>query len=99
MVSSRREDHESDRAAPDSELYFPRQHVDDLESTSEAALAREADSRDYYAALTPIGSTSMRMVGLISTCTRDLLSVIDLAVGDTSVGSTPSKARDRHLGL
>src|SRR6266481_8094406 len=78
------------RAAPDSELHGLHQHVDDSETTGAAALAREADTpRLRWAdpadlgtreSVWPIRSRHEYAIGV---------AVIEMAPGDTTVGSTP----------
>src|SRR6202035_523308 len=79
------------RAAPDSELHGLHQHVDDSETTGAAALAREADTprlrcADHADLGTrdsgwPIRSRREYAIGV---------AVIEMAPGDTTVGSTPT---------
>src|SRR5580693_4911532 len=81
------------RAAPDSELHGLHQHVDDSETTGAAALAREADTPRLRCAdpadlgtresVWPIRSRHEYAIGV---------AVIEMAPGDTTVGSTPSSA-------
>src|ERR1700736_3604714 len=78
------------RAAPDSELHGLHQHVDDSETTGAAALAREADTPRLRCAdpadlgtresVWPIRSRHEYAIGV---------AVIEMAPGDTTVGSTP----------
>src|SRR5271166_4285896 len=80
------------RAAPDSELHGLHQHVDDSETTGAAALAREADTPRLRCAdpadlgtresVWPIRSRHEYAIGV---------AVIEMAPGDTTVGSTPCK--------
>src|SRR5580693_1724798 len=79
------------RAAPDSELHGLHQYVDDSETTGAAALAREADTPRLRCAdpadlgtresVWPIRSRHEYAIGV---------AVIEMAPGDTTVGSTPS---------
>src|SRR5216684_5742550 len=79
------------RAAPDSELHGLHQHVDDSETTGAAALAREADTPRLRGAdpadlgtresVWPIRSRHEYAIGV---------AVIEMAPGDTTVGSTPT---------
>src|SRR5271165_2089698 len=79
------------RAAPDSELHGLHQHVDDSETTGAAALAREADTPRLRCAdpadlgtresVWPIRSRHEYAIGV---------AVIEMAPGDTTVGSTPA---------
>src|SRR5208337_2202328 len=81
------------RAAPDSELHGLHQHVDDSETTGAAALAREADTPRLRCAdpadlgtresVWPIRSRHEYAIGV---------AVIEMAPGDTTVGSTPCRA-------
>src|ERR1700724_2355064 len=81
------------RAAPDSELHGLHQHVDDSETTGAAALAREADTPRLRCAdpadlgtresVWPIRSRHEYAIGV---------AVIEMAPGDTTVGSTPSSS-------
>src|SRR5271165_5392304 len=72
------------RAAPDSELHGLHQHVDDSETTGAAALAREADPADLGTreSVWPIRSRHEYAIGV---------AVIEMAPGDTTVGSTPAR--------
>src|SRR5260370_39149069 len=77
------------RAAPDPELHGLHQHVDDSETTGAAALAREADPPRLRCAdpadlgtresVWPIRSRHEYAIGI---------AVIEMAPGDTTVGST-----------
>src|SRR5271167_2330937 len=88
------------RAAPDSELHGLHQHVDDSETTGAAALAREADTPRLRCAdpadlgtresVWPIRSRHECAIGV---------AVIEMAPGDTTVGSTPTRATNRGCYL
>jgi hypothetical protein len=85
------------RAAPDSELHGLHQHVDDSETTGAAALAREADTPRLRCAdpadlgtresVWPIRSRHEYAIGV---------AVIEMAPGDTTVGSTPNSFSPGH---
>src|SRR6266436_8108043 len=87
------------RAAPDSELHGLHQHVDDSETTGAAALAREADTpRLRWAdpadlgtreSVWPIRSRHEYAIGV---------AVIEMAPGDTTVGSTPGPGAHDDIG-
>src|SRR5271169_870554 len=84
------------RAAPDSELHGLHQHVDDSETPGSAALAREADTPRLRCAdpadlgtresVWPIRSRHEYAIGV---------AVIEMAPGDTTVGSTPTRRKKR----
>src|SRR6202795_3769522 len=85
------------RAAPDSELHGLHQHVDDSETTGAAALAREADTPRLRCAdpadlgtresVWPIRSRHEYAIGV---------AVIEMAPGDTTVGSTPYRGQPSY---
>ena len=79
------------RAAPDSELHGLHQHVDDSETTGVAHWQGRLTPRDY-AALTPLIWARESVWPIRSRHEYAIgVAVIEMAPGDTTVGSTPFK--------